>query len=103
MRPDRRIFLQRGAALSAGGLASRLTPLALLGAAGTVNAQAVSDYKALVCVFLYGGVDGNNLVVPIDSAGYGQYAAVRTASSGVNLAQGALLPIQPTGSATPYG
>jgi uncharacterized protein (DUF1501 family) len=68
-----------------------------------VQAQAVSDYKALVCVFLYGGVDGNNLVVPIDAAGYGQYSAVRTVASGVNLAQGELLPIQPGNIATPFG
>jgi len=77
--------------------------LGFLGLAGTSQGQAASDYKALVCVFLYGGVDGNNLVVPIDAAGYAQYTAVRTVASGVNLAQAALLPIQPASSPTPYG
>ena len=99
----RRDFLLRSGALSAGGLAARLAPLSLLGLAGASQAQAASDYKALVCVFLYGGVDGNNLVVPIDAAGYAQYTAVRTVASGVNLAQAELLPIQPASSPTPYG
>jgi uncharacterized protein (DUF1501 family) len=99
---NRREFMLRAGALTAGGLASRLAPISLLGMAGASSAQAAPDYKALVCVFLYGGVDGNNLVVPIDSATYAQYAAVRTAASGVNLAQAQLLPIQPGGTG-PYG
>jgi uncharacterized protein (DUF1501 family) len=99
----RRDFLLHAGALGAGGLAARLGPLALLGAAGASHAQSAGDYKALVCVFLYGGVDGNNLVVPIDAASYAQYTAVRTVASGVNLTQAELLPIQPASSATPYG
>ncbi len=99
---NRREFLVRAGALTAGGLASRLAPISLLGLAAGAHAQAASDYKALVCVFLYGGVDGNNLVVPIDSATYAQYAAVRTVASGVNLTQAELLPIQPNGTG-PYG
>ena len=99
---NRREFLLRAGALTAGGLASRLAPISRLGLANGATAQAASDYKALVCVFLYGGVDGNNLVVPIDSATYAQYAAVRTVASGVNLTQSELLPIQPGGTG-PYG
>jgi uncharacterized protein (DUF1501 family) len=99
----RREFLLQAGALTAGGLASRLAPISALGFAAQANAQAASDYKALVCVFLYGGVDGNNLVVPNDSAGYAQYSAVRPPASGVNLTQAQLLPIQPAGSATPFG
>jgi uncharacterized protein (DUF1501 family) len=99
----RREFLLRAGALTAGGLASRLAPLSALGLASQAHAQAASDYKALVCVFLYGGVDGNNLVVPNDSAGYAQYAAVRPVASGVNLTQAQILAIQPTSTATPFG
>ncbi len=99
---NRREFLSRAGALTAGGLAARLAPISLLGLGATANAQAAPDYKALVCVFLYGGVDGNNLVVPIDAATYAQYAAVRTVASGVNLTQAELLPIQPQASG-PYG
>ena len=62
-----------------------------------------ADYKALVCVFLYGGNDGNNTIVPMDTAGYAQYAAVRTTASGLQLAQGSLAPIQPSSLGTPFG
>jgi uncharacterized protein (DUF1501 family) len=95
----RRRFLQRAGALTALGLASRLDRV---GAITAANAQAASDYKALVCVFLFGGNDGNNTVVPFDNGGYNQYATVRPASSGINLAQSSLLPIQPANTATPY-
>ena len=50
----RRRFLARAGALGAGGLAARLGPLSIL--ALDANAQAAGDYKALVCVFLQGGV-----------------------------------------------
>ena len=94
----RRGFLAQSGALMAGGL----VPSLCLWPSGA-RAQAATDYKALVCVFLYGGNDGNNLLVPLDSAGYAQYAAVRGASSGIALTQAELLPIQPRNSGTPYG
>ena len=78
---DRRAFLSRTAALSTAGLAGALDLFPLTAQAAT------TDYKALVCVFLFGGVDGNNVIVPIDTAGYGAYAAVRGASSGIQLTQ----------------
>jgi len=97
---SRRAFLRRAAALSAAGLASRLDFINVIGAA---NAQAAGDYKALVCVFMFGGNDGNNMVIPLDSAGYAQYAAARPAASGIQLAQGSLLPIQPVNTGSPLG
>ena len=66
------------------------------------SAQA-SNYRALVCVLLEGGNDGENTLIRHDSAGYQQYAAVRTPASGINIAQGALLPIQPSSLGTPFG
>ena len=53
-----------------------------------------SDYKALVCIFLSGGNDGTNLVVPSDPSGYAAYARAR-----VDLAipQAQLLPITARG------
>jgi len=81
-----------------GGLTARLAPLAALGHAADAGAQAAPDYKALVCVFLYGGLDGNSVVVPYDTSGYAQYTAVRPVSSGLNIAQAELLPIQPSGT-----
>jgi uncharacterized protein (DUF1501 family) len=86
---DRRNFLCRTAALSTAGLAGALDLFPLAAQATT------SDYKALVCVFLFGGVDGNNVLVPTDSGGYGAYSAVRSASSGIQLTQAELLPIAP--------
>ena len=47
---------------------------------------AGGDYRALVCVFLYGGNDGNNTVIPVDSAGYSAYAKARGNASGGGLA-----------------
>ena len=82
---SRRAFLRQAAALSSAGLASRFD---LLGAISAANAQSASDYKALVCVFMFGGNDGNNTVIPVDSAGYAKYATARPASSGIQLAQG---------------
>ena len=41
------------------------------------EAQAAGSYRALVCVFLFGGNDGNNTVVPTDSPGYGRYLLAR--------------------------
>jgi uncharacterized protein (DUF1501 family) len=75
--------------LSTAGLAGALDlfPLA-------AQAQA-SDYKALVCVFLFGGVDGNNVLVPTDTAGYGAYSKVRNTASAIQLTQAELLPIAP--------
>jgi len=96
----RRAFLWQLGALSALGLASRLD---LIRFAAEASAQTQPDYKALVCVFLFGGNDGNNTVIPLDAAGYGQYAAIRPATSGINLSQASLLPIQPIDSASPFG
>ena len=97
---SRRAFLRQAAALSSAGLASRFD---LLGAISAANAQSASDYKALVCVFMFGGNDGNNTVIPVDSAGYAKYATARPASSGIQLAQGSLLPVQPVNMGTPFG
>ena len=66
-------------------LAGAATPLLIGSGASMVahnhaNAQA-TDYKALVCLFLFGGNDGLNTVIPIDDSiagsGYTQYAAIR--------------------------
>ena len=69
----RRALLKRSGATMAGALGlSNLGSLML--ASGTAYA---ADYKALVCVYLYGGNDGNNTVVPVDARRHAQYASVR--------------------------
>jgi uncharacterized protein (DUF1501 family) len=73
---------------------------------GLINAlaqrSAPADYKALVCVFLNGGNDCNNTVVPLDPAGYQAYSSARSAS-GLAIAQGSLLPITPPSIGTAFG
>lgn len=59
------------------------------------------DYKALVCVFLFGGNDSYNMVVPRSSAEYNVYAASR---QNMAIAQADLLPINPlSGETTLFG
>ena len=72
---SRRAFLKRGAAL---GLAGVATPFVTsLAAIGEAAASTATDYKALVCVFLYGGNDYANTLPPYDQASYNQYQAAR--------------------------
>src|SRR5206468_11270541 len=71
--------------------------------AALVKQEALADYKALVCVFLFGGMDGNNVLIPLDTAGYGNYARVRGATSNIQLTQAELLPIAPLNVGTPFG
>lgn len=59
-------------------------------------AQGTTDYKALVCIFLFGGNDANNMIVPIDAQGYANYQTIR---ANLALAQGSLLPLQIGGQA----
>ena len=63
---SRRDFLKRTCCTAAAGFAA-----ASFNRFGLVNAlaQSAQDYKALVCVFLFGGNDSNNMVVPFSSAG----------------------------------
>jgi len=76
----RRLVLQRCAQIGAMGVA---TPLAInLAAIGEAAAFDASDYKALVCIFMYGGNDYANTVVPYDNTNYNLYAAIRGGGAG---------------------
>lgn len=73
---QRREFLRRAGALGLAGVAAPWAlNLAALGEAAA--ATAPGDYKALVCVFLYGGNDYGNTLVPYDQASYNAYASIR--------------------------
>lgn len=75
-RSARRAFLRRAGQLSLAGVA---TPWALnLASMGEAAAATASDYKALVCVFLYGGNDHANTLVPVDGLHHGAYARLRS-------------------------
>jgi uncharacterized protein (DUF1501 family) len=84
------------------GHAGALAGTAALGQLGALAAHAASasDYKALVCIFLYGGNDTNNMIVPLDAAGYANYAQIR---SYLALPQAELLPLEVSGGAPLYG
>jgi uncharacterized protein (DUF1501 family) len=103
MKYSRRTFLRRsGYALSAAALASKFKGFGMISALAQQNAP--SDYKALVCVFLSGGNDGNNTIVPLDATGYQNYFNARNAS-GLALTQASLMPtsITPPSIGTPFG
>ncbi|MXO86407.1 DUF1501 domain-containing protein [Altererythrobacter aurantiacus] len=93
---SRRAFLRRSGQLAAMGAASTYA----MGLAGIGEAAAFTtdnDYKALVCVFLYGGNDHGNTLIPYDTANYARYAAIR---GGVALPRESLAA---TALATPDG
>ena len=87
MRSSRRTFISCASLAAAGNLLG-LRPF------GALNALAApsNDYKALVCVFLFGGNDANNTLIPFDTTGYGKYSSLR---GDLALAQNTLLPLTP--------
>ncbi|MEM9605352.1 MAG: DUF1501 domain-containing protein [Pseudomonadota bacterium] len=89
---NRRRFLKTMAAASVAGsgLGAVNGKLGLIGnaLAATGDYVGLSDYKALVCVFLYGGSDSFNMFVPTDDALFQQYLASR---GSLSVAEGSLL------------
>ena len=105
MATTRRDFLRSSAcALGGMALASSIDTFGLVHA---LTPQAATDYKALVCVFLNGGNDGNNMLVSLDqyTGPSGSlvegYSNVR-AASGLAINQDLLLPISPASGGS-YG
>ncbi len=102
---NRRQFLHGAgaAALSAASLCG------LGGALSGIQARAAdtTGYKALVCIFLLGGLDCHDTVIPFDQPSYDQYAAIRASLIGRYAAQGGagsrsrgrLLPLSPENAA----
>lgn len=93
---SRRRFLRRSLAAIGGGAGFFIAPssLSLLNSAWAQQAPQGNDYKALVCVFLLGGNDGYNLIVPSDETEYGIYASRRR---GLAVRSNELLGIDPVG------
>lgn len=87
-------------ALSAGAFAASLNGFTIPFAQAQT---APSDYKALVCIFLFGGNDGNNMIIPADAAGYASYNAIRNIDSGINIAQSELLTFKPGNISSTFG
>lgn len=95
---SRRAFLKRNAALAAFTGSPIAGLLAALGAQAQVSQNSSEDFKALVCVFLLGGNDQSNLIVPTDAS---PYAAYRSARPDIAQTQASLLPISPLGYTGP--
>ena len=94
MAQSRRSFLrQTGCALGATALLSSIEKLGMISALAQASSDpdnVAADYKALVCIFLFGGNDGNNMIVPLDD--YANYSNVRGVLA---LPQTSLIPINP--------
>src|SRR5262249_20730763 len=98
---SRRAFLQRSAALGVGAAAPFVMNLAAMGEAAAATA---SDYKALVCIFLFGGNDYANTVAPYDRPSYDLYAGLRStiAHPRASLAATTLNPAVPLAGGRQY-
>jgi uncharacterized protein (DUF1501 family) len=101
---NRREFLKKsGCALSMAALATQARHFGMMTAMAqtvdekaSVSSSAPSDYRALVCILMAGGNDGNNLMVPRHSdatiSNYQVYASARSAQ-GLAIPQNQLLPV----------
>src|SRR4051812_5667190 len=97
---SRRAFVRQAccAAVGTTGILSALGQLRMIAAiagdslAPQTAASVLPDYKALVCLFLQGGNDATNTIVPSDAAGYATYAAAR---ADLALTRSSLLAIAP--------
>ena len=83
---SRRQFIGQAncAAVGTASLLSSLLPLRLT--AGAASASNFTDYKALVCLFLNGGNDSFNMLVPRQQCAYNEYEQVRGGVGGTGLA-----------------
>jgi uncharacterized protein (DUF1501 family) len=95
----RRSFVSRAAyaGLGATAIGNTIRDLQLVSTAMAAQGP-VSGYKALVCLFMSGGNDSNNWIVPTDPSTYNDYVAVR--GSLLALPQSSLLPLM--SGASPY-
>lgn len=96
--PSRRAFLRRSGHLALTGTALPFAlNLAAMGEAAAFNSTA-GDYKALVCVFMFGGNDYGNTVIPYDDTSYDKYHTIRgggatgQGAAGIAIAKSALTP-----------
>jgi uncharacterized protein (DUF1501 family) len=83
-----------------------MSTLGTLLPAFSAQAADTSGYKALVCVFLYGGMDNHDVIIPYDQPSYDQYAQIRAPlldiyrdlPGGSTRSRDRLLPLNPTNS-----
>jgi uncharacterized protein (DUF1501 family) len=97
----RRDFIRRAACAAVGtaAMTSAIRDLRFMNTA--IAAQSVpSDYKALVCIFLAGGNDSNNLIIPTIASEYTNYANIRGSNLALPISSApfVVIPLSPTNS-----
>src|SRR5688572_17777761 len=98
--PARRDFLKLSARLAALGLTGLgLGPARSFFVRDVRAAGQVSDYKALVCIYMFGGNDSNNMIVPVDTT---RYTAYQTLRGGLTLPASRLLSPISDATGRPY-
>ncbi|MEO7932770.1 MAG: DUF1501 domain-containing protein [Chthoniobacterales bacterium] len=82
LRTTRRGFIRQAlcAAVGTAALSNTIRDLRFINSAMAQSASTITDYKALICVFLNGGNDSNNLFIPTIPSEYANYASIRTPS-----------------------
>src|SRR5947209_4348741 len=87
----RRDFIRRAACAAVGtaAMTSTIRDLRFMNAA--LAQSNISDYKALVCIFLAGGHDSNNFIIPTATSEYNNYSTIRTSVLAIPSAN--LLPL----------
>jgi uncharacterized protein (DUF1501 family) len=88
---SRRSFLARSAQIALGSAAAWAT-LGRLQMAHAASRDSDDSYRALVCIYLFGGNDSFNMVVPRSASAYANYQAARP---NLSIPQASLLPIAP--------
>jgi uncharacterized protein (DUF1501 family) len=82
------------------GITAASAPLWLNATSAHAFSQMTGTYKALIVVTLVGGNDGNNMIVPLDSATYAEYAALRSALA---IPLGACIPMSSSSGSPTFG
>ena len=90
---SRRDFIRRAACAAVGtaAMTAAIRDLRFMNAAVAQSNILPGDYKALVCIFLQGGNDSNNMIIPTLASQYANYAAIRTPV--LAIPQSAILPV----------
>jgi uncharacterized protein (DUF1501 family) len=100
----RRDFIRRAACAAVGtaAMTSAISDLRLMNAAVAQSNIGPNDYKALVCIFLQGGNDSNNMIIPTLASQYANYASIRTPV--LAIPSSAILPVNSLdGDGNTYG
>lgn len=102
MAHSRRAFLRQTGfgALGAAALVSGFGQFDLVNVFAQQSEAAATDYRALVSIFLFGGNDGNNTVIPFEQNAYNAYATVR---GSLAIPRDQLLQISPPSAPAPFG